>query len=73
MFVGYQVQGTLGSHIKNGEKKIRLLGVELPVKAKVESINSYSAHAGSKGLMDWVKDFKPKPKGIFLIHGEPES
>jgi len=39
LFVGYQVQGTLGYWIKKGEKRVRLLGTEIDVNAKVESID----------------------------------
>ena len=47
MFVGYQAQGTLGYWIKKGEKRIRLLGQQVDVNAKIESIEGFSAHADS--------------------------
>jgi metallo-beta-lactamase family protein len=73
LFVGYQAYGTLGYWIKSGSKKIRLLGERVYVRAKVNSIDSFSAHADYNGLLNWIKFFKPKPKRIFLTHGELKS
>ena len=73
LFVGYQAKGTLGYYIKKGEKRIRLLGTEVAVKAKIESIESFSAHADYKGLLNWLKHFSPKPKKVFIVHGEEEA
>ena len=73
LFVGYQARGTLGYYIKKGEKRIRLLGTEVAVKAKIESIESFSAHADYKGLLNWLKHFSPKPRKIFIMHGEEQT
>jgi len=73
LFVGYQSHGTLGYWIKKGEKNIRLLGQQKQVNAHVESIDSYSAHADYKGLISWLSNFAPKPRKVFLIHGEERS
>lgn len=73
LFVGFQVQGTLGYWIKKGEKRVRLLGLEVDVNAKVESIDSFSGHADYKELIQWLKNFSPKPKKIFITHGEEEQ
>jgi metallo-beta-lactamase family protein len=73
LFVGFQVQGTLGYWIKKGEKRIKLLGVELEVNAKIESIDGFSAHADYKELIEWLNNFSPKPKKVFLTHGEEEQ
>jgi metallo-beta-lactamase family protein len=73
LFVGYQVKGTLGYWIKKGEKKIRLLGTEVEVKARVDDIDSFSAHADYEGLLSWLKHYSPKPKKVFIVHGDEES
>lgn len=73
LFVGYQAQGTLGRRILDGEKKVTIHGEEVVVRADIVSIEGFSAHADQKGLMDWIKSFKQKPKQIFLVHGEEAS
>jgi metallo-beta-lactamase family protein len=73
LFVGYQVEGSLGYWIKKGEKRIRLLGAEMDVNAKIEDIEEFSAHADYKGLISWLKNYSPKPKKVFIAHGEEKQ
>ncbi len=73
LFVGYQAEGTLGRRILNGEKLVTIHGEKVAVKADIEYIEAYSAHADKNGLVNWVKNFVTPPKGIFLVHGEDES
>jgi metallo-beta-lactamase family protein len=73
MFVGYQAIGTLGRQIVDGEKKVRILGQTYEVKARVVKINGFSAHADKDELLQWLSGLKRPPKGVFLVHGEPES
>jgi len=72
IFVGFQAKGTIGRAIVNGAKKVHIFGEEIPVRAKVYTINGFSSHAGQNELFDWLKNFK-QVKKLFLIHGEPES
>jgi metallo-beta-lactamase family protein len=73
LFVGYQVEGTLGYWIKKGAKKIRLLGTEVMVRSNIETIESFSAHADYKELLVWLRMFSPKPKKIFICHGDEKT
>ena len=70
LFIGYQAEGTLGYWMKKGQKKIKLLGVQIPVKSKIESIDGFSAHADYLGLTKWAESFSTKPKKLFVTHGE---
>ncbi len=73
LFVGYQAEGTLGRYILEGAKRIRMMGIEVLVKAKIAKISSFSAHADYKDLLKWIGGFKEKPKKIFIVHGEERS
>lgn len=70
LFVGYQAEGTLGRRIVDGEKLVRIHGEEIAVKADIESIEAYSAHADREGLLTWLKNYVFPPKSVFLVHGE---
>lgn len=73
MFVGYQAAGTLGRHIVNGAKKVRILGQKHKVKAKVVQISGFSAHADRDELYNWLSELKVAPTKLFVVHGEPQS
>ena len=74
LFVGYQAPGTLGRRIVDGEKKVKILGEEFAVKARVEYIEGYSGHADQEWLLNFVYSFTSQmPKHIFLVHGEPNA
>ncbi len=72
LFVGYQAKGTLGREILERPQSARILGKVYPVKARIEKINGFSAHADRDELLKWVSGFKETPKKIFLVHGEQE-
>jgi metallo-beta-lactamase family protein len=69
IFTGFQVRGTLGRLIVDGIKKVRVLGEEIAVRAKVYTIGGFSAHADQKELLEWLGSFKNKPE-VFVVHGE---
>ena len=70
LFVGYQAPGTLGRVILDGADMVRMMGLEMAVKAEVRRIGSFSAHADRDDLIAWLEAFREKPKKVFLIHGE---
>jgi metallo-beta-lactamase family protein len=73
MFVGYQANGTLGRQIVSGQEKVRILGQEYQVKARIAQVNGFSAHADKEELLRWLSGFKKPPRRLFVVHGEPES
>jgi metallo-beta-lactamase family protein len=70
VFVGFQAQGTTGRKIVDGAQKIRLFNEEIAVKAKVFTINGFSAHAGQSQLLEWLSHFQTREMQVFLVHGE---
>ena len=72
IFVGYQAEGTLGRYIVDGAKWVRIYREEIRIRAKIYTINGFSAHADQKELISWMKQIK-KLGRIFLIHGEKEK
>jgi metallo-beta-lactamase family protein len=72
LLVTYQAHGTLGRTIFEGAKQIEILDQKIPVRAKIKSISSYSAHADQKGLLEWVDAIRKPIKKIFVVQGEEE-
>jgi metallo-beta-lactamase family protein len=68
VFVGYQGAGTLGRQIVDGAKEVRVLGEDIAVRARVYTINGFSAHADQAELLSWHRH-TAAPR-TFLTHGE---
>ncbi len=75
LIVGFQAEHTLGRRIVEKQPTIRVFGDEVPLRASVEIINGYSAHADRVELTAWldrVKAASPPLGPVWLVHGEPE-
>jgi len=74
LIVGYCTPNSLGGRIKSGEKEVKIFGQFHEVKADVEVIDSYSAHADYSELIRFLScQDKSKIKKIFLVHGDIEA
>ena len=72
LFIGYQARGTLGRHIVEGNKKVRILGQPRRIRARIEQLDGFSAHADRDELVKWLSAFKKPPRQVFVTHGESE-
>ncbi|MCM8757343.1 MAG: MBL fold metallo-hydrolase [Candidatus Omnitrophica bacterium] len=70
LFVGYQAKGTLGREILERPRKVRIHGQDRQVRARIEKINGFSAHADQKDIQTWFDRLPEKPAKVFIIHGE---
>ena len=74
LLVGYMSENTLGRKLKDGAKEVRILGDWYNVKASVESINAFSAHADYRECVEWLNSIDTsRLKKIFLVHGEKDA
>ena len=73
LFVGYQAEGTPGRVLLDGAREVRLLGQTHPVRAQIEKIDGFSAHADRDGLLAWLADIRVPPRCVFITHGEKEA
>lgn len=72
VFAGFQAQGTLGRRLKEGAKTARIFGDDVPVAARIQSLDSFSAHAGRSQLLDFAAKI-PKPGKVWMVHGEMQA
>jgi metallo-beta-lactamase family protein len=73
LFVGFQAENTLGRRLLDGVPRVRIFGDEYRVRAHVASAQGFSTHADRDELLAWVKHIGASLKGVFVVHGEPES
>jgi metallo-beta-lactamase family protein len=73
LFVGFQAEGTRGRTLQGGKTEIKMLGEMVPIRAKVKTIDGFSAHADQREILRWLGSFKKAPTKTFVIHGEPPA
>jgi metallo-beta-lactamase family protein len=73
LFVGYQAMGTLGRHIVDGAREVRILGEKHKVKARIVRMHGFSAHADREELLRWLSGLKESPRKVFVVHGETDA
>lgn len=74
LVVGYCTPNSLGRHIRDGQKVVKIFGEEYEVNAKVEIIDSYSAHGDYGELLRFLScQDKTKIKKLFLVHGDIDA
>jgi len=71
LLVGFQAEGTRGRLLADGAAAVKIHGQMIPVHARVEKIDSMSAHADSQEILRWLGGFTRPPQMTFLVHGEP--
>jgi metallo-beta-lactamase family protein len=76
LIVGFQAEHTLGRRIVERRPMLTIFGDEVPLRAQVEVINGYSAHADRVELSSWidrVRERSPSVSRVWLVHGEPPA
>jgi metallo-beta-lactamase family protein len=76
LIVGFQAEHTTGRRIVERRPEIKLFGDMVPLRAQVEVLNGYSAHADRTELLRWldgVKAHTPELRDVYLVHGEPDA
>jgi metallo-beta-lactamase family protein len=73
LFVGFQAIGTRGQALQDGKDFVRMYGREIPVKARIETLDGLSAHADRGEILAWLAAARTRPGRVHLVHGEPEA
>lgn len=78
IFVSFQVEGTLGRKIKDGQRDFTFISNEgklmsVKINMEVHSIEGFSGHSDRNELLAFLENIEPKPKNIILNHGEPSA
>jgi metallo-beta-lactamase family protein len=76
LIVGFQAEHTLGRRIVERRETIKVFGEMVPLRARVEILNGYSAHADRTELARWldgVRATSPELGPVWLVHGEADA
>jgi metallo-beta-lactamase family protein len=73
LIVGFQAEHTLGRRIVERRPELRIFGDEVPLRARVEVLNGYSAHGDRTEMTRWLDAVSAKRTSkppVWLVHGE---
>ena len=74
LLVGYCSPGSLGAVLKTKPAEVRIFGETFKVRADIEIMDSFSAHADYKEMMHHLScQDTSKVKKLFLVHGEIDT
>ena len=72
LIVGFMAANTLGRRIVEREPRVRIFGEPYSLRAEVEVMNEFSAHADADDLVEYVNLINETGslKQVFIVHGE---
>jgi metallo-beta-lactamase family protein len=73
LIVGWQAPDTLGRRLVEKQPRVKIFGEEYDLRARVVTINGFSAHADRSELLAWTGHFRRRAGSTFIVHGELES
>jgi metallo-beta-lactamase family protein len=73
LIVGWQAADTLGRRIVERQPSVKIFGESYKLRARVEVINGFSAHADHSELVEWCGHLQRPPERTFIVHGEESA
>lgn len=71
--VGYQIGGSLGRRIQEGQKEIVINKKKIKIGAEIVTVDGYSSHKDGDGLLEFVANTAETLLKVFVVMGEPKS
>ncbi len=72
LLVGFQAAGTRGRALQDGQRTLRIHGMDVEIAAEIVNVDGLSGHADADELVHWAGS-APPPKVTFVVHGEPSA
>jgi metallo-beta-lactamase family protein len=73
LITGFQIAGSLGRRLLDGEKNIKIFDEMVNVKCEIRQIQGYSAHADQKQLFDFIAAIDKPIEKVFAVQGEESA
>jgi len=70
LIVGYCSPNTPGGMLRNGIEEIKFFGEVKKVRAKIEIMDSFSAHGDQLEMLNYIKNQLPSVQKTYLVHGD---
>ena len=70
---GFQAGGTRGAALAAGADHLRMFGRDVPIRAEVVQLESFSGHADADEILEWMRPARRAPKIAYITHGEPDA
>lgn len=70
---GYQAGGTRGALLAGGAEHLRIFGREVPIRAEVIAMQSFSGHADADEVLAWMGGASGRPGITYVTHGEIDA
>lgn len=70
---GFQAGGTRGAALAGGADHLRMFGHDVPIRAEVVQLGSFSGHADADEILEWMRNARRAPTITYLTHGEPDA
>jgi len=75
LFVSYQVAGTTGNRVQGGMRSIQTYNRDgkmsiTNIGLTTHTISGFSGHSDRKQLVNFVRQMRPTPRRVFMVHGE---
>ena len=73
LIVGFMAEHTLGRRIAERQPEVKIFGETYALRAEVETISAFSAHADEPGLLGFIGALdRGRLQTVFLVHGETD-
>jgi metallo-beta-lactamase family protein len=74
LIVSFMAEYTLGRRIVEKAPEVKIFGEMIPLRAQIEILNGFSAHADRNELLGYYDGLdKKRLKQIFVVHGEADQ
>ncbi|MEG0831722.1 MAG: MBL fold metallo-hydrolase, partial [Acidaminococcaceae bacterium] len=73
VFAGFQAEGSMGRRLIDGAKRVKIMGEDIAVAAKIVNMQGFSAHADKDQMMEWFEKMEHRPQAFFVVHGEYDA
>src|SRR5690606_24972475 len=70
LLLSFQEEGSVGHQLESGPESVGIEGVEVEVRARIESLSGYSGLADREELRSWIRPLGGAIRRALVVHGD---